>query len=98
MSVKVGLLGLGTVGSGVIDIVQSKFEEYSSSMGLDIELALLCARSAETRQAFEEQGYTTTADPIDVLTHPDIQIVCELVGGYDLPREWILKAFEEKLG
>lgn len=95
MSVKVGLLGLGTVGSGVIDIVQSKLEEYSSSMGLDIELALLCARSAETRQAFEEQGYTTTADPMDVLTHPDIQIVCELVGGYDLPREWILKAFEE---
>lgn len=95
MSVKIGILGLGTVGSGVIEIVQSKLSEYKESMGLDLELTLLCARSADTRAAFEKQGYQTTAEPLDVLTHPDIQIVCELVGGYDLPKEWILKAFEE---
>lgn len=95
MSVKIGILGLGTVGSGVIEIVQSKLEEYQQSLGLDLEFTLLCARSQETREVFESQGFKTTADPMDVLTHPEIQIVCELVGGYDLPKEWILKAFEE---
>ena len=94
MSIKVGVLGLGTVGSGVIEIIESKMESYKKEMNLDIEFGLLCARSSETREYFEKKGYQTTAEPNDLLESPDIDIICELVGGYDLPREWILKAFE----
>jgi homoserine dehydrogenase len=93
MKIGIGVLGLGTVGSGVLEIIRKQAAIWKESYGFDFDVVLACARSRETRKHFDELGYTTTASADEVLEHPDVKIVLELVGGYDLPLEWTKKAF-----
>jgi len=91
-SVKVGLLGLGTVGRGVATICQRNKGEISRRAGREIEIKTALVRDLAKAQAlgFDTLGLTTHGD--DIINDPEIDVVVEMIGGEEPARSLILKA------
>lgn len=87
--VKVGLLGLGTVGDGARQVLARNSEEISRRAGRGIEVSHAAVRRLDRPGV---TGIELTADPFQVVNHPDIDIVVELIGGEEPARELILAA------
>ena len=90
--VKVGICGLGTVGGGTFNVLQRNAEEISRRAGRGIEVAQIATRSPKPQ--FQTTGIAMTNDVFAVATNPEIDIVIELIGGYTIARELVLKAIE----
>ena len=92
--VKVGVLGLGTVGSGTVNVLQRNADEISRRAGRGIEVSHATARDINKKRACDTSSITVVADPNEVVTNPDIDIVVELIGGDTLAKDLVLKAIE----
>jgi len=90
--IKAGLLGIGTVGAGTFNVLQRNQEDIRRRAGRGIEIAMVAARNLERAQRLTGGQCEIVADPFAVVNSPDIDIVIELIGGYELPRELVLKA------
>jgi len=90
--VKVGICGLGTVGGGTFNVLQRNAEEIARRAGRGIEVAQIATRTPKPQ--FQTTGIAITNDVFEVATNPEIDIVIELVGGYTVARELVLKAIE----
>ncbi|UCF22042.1 MAG: homoserine dehydrogenase, partial [Ralstonia sp.] len=93
--IKIGLLGLGTVGGGTLKVLQRNQEEIRRRAGRGIEVALIAVRNVEKARAIVQEAGATVpvvGDPFAVVDSPEIDIVVELIGGYDLTRELVLRA------
>ncbi|MBQ5946965.1 homoserine dehydrogenase [Massilia sp. ST3] len=90
--IKVGLLGLGTVGAGTYNVLQRNQEEIRRRAGRGIEITMVAARNIERARQLTGNTIEVVADAFAVVNHPDIDIVVELIGGYELPRELVLQA------
>ena len=90
--IKVGLLGIGNVGAGTFNVLRRNQEEIRRRAGRGIEVTVVAARNVE--RARERTGglVKVVADPFEVVNDPDIDIVVELIGGYELARELVLQA------
>ncbi len=91
-TINVGLVGLGTVGSGVVDILRRHREDFRRRAGVDIALTRFVDRSIAR---FEELGLppeACTTDVADVIADPSIDVVIELVGGTGIARDIVLSA------
>ena len=87
---KIGILGLGTVGGGVWDILSTtKFQEY------DIKVKAALVRNKSKYISYEEQGLTLTLEPYEILNDPEIDTVVEVMGGIDKPYEYIKYALSQ---
>ena len=91
MSVKIGLVGTGTVGGGCIDIIQKHAEDFKRHFGIDIELARVCSREPEQAAAHGVSDIFTL-DYQDIVNDPDIDIVIELVGGTTVAKSIVIDA------
>lgn len=92
---RIGLIGAGTVGGGVIDILELKSKSYKEELGLDIELACICAKSEEEVAPYKARGYAVTTNANEMIKDPSIDVLVELAGGYEMPRRWITAALNE---
>ncbi len=92
--VKVGLLGLGTVGGGTFSVLERNAEEITRRAGRGIRVTHAAARDVASNLISKLEGVKLTEDAFDVVNDPDIEIVVELIGGYDPARELVLKAIE----
>ena len=90
--VKVGICGLGTVGGGTFNVLKRNAAEIARRAGRGIEVAQIAARHANPKCDIGETPVTT--DIFEVAQNPEIDIVVELIGGYTLARELVLKAIE----
>jgi homoserine dehydrogenase len=90
--IKVGLLGIGTVGAGTFNVLRRNQEEISRRAGRAIEITMVA--DLNTARAIELTGghCTVVSDANEVVNHPDIDIVIELIGGYGIAKELVLKA------
>ena len=92
--VNIGIVGLGTVGGGVVRLLQRHREDYLSSYGVDLRIAKACAR---TEARGEELGLAPdvfTTDWREVVADPEVEIVVELIGGDHPATEIFEAAFE----
>lgn len=90
--VRVGLLGLGTVGQGTLTVLRRNQEEIRRRAGRGIEVVCAVARDPAKKRAIDLAGLTVSADSAAVLTDPAIEIVVELAGGLEPARTWVLEA------
>jgi homoserine dehydrogenase len=90
--IKVGLLGIGTVGEGTFNVLKRNQEEIRRRAGRGIEITMVAARNTERAERLVNGECQVVGDPFAVVDHPDIDIVIELIGGYELPRELVMRA------
>lgn len=90
--IKVGLLGIGTVGSGTFDVLQRNQEEIRRRAGRGIEITMVADLNTERARELTGGKVQVVADAREVVAHPDIDIVVELIGGYGIARELVLQA------
>src|SRR5438105_15876412 len=88
--VNVGIIGLGNVGSGALSILEENADQIALKLGFRLQVAAVCSRSVQTKSLPESLGgVMRTTDWRDVVAHPDVDIVAELVGGTGVAREII---------
>ena len=90
--VKVGLLGLGTVGSGTLRVLENNREEITRRAGRRIEIAMIAVRDVAKARAIVGDAIPIVNDVRRVVTNPDIDIVVEVIGGTTVAKEAILAA------
>lgn len=90
--VKVGICGLGTVGSGTFNVLTRNAEEISRRAGRKIIIEQIGAR--RENPACDTSGMQLTTDIFEVATNPEIDILVELIGGYDTARDLVMTAIE----
>ena len=81
--VKVGVLGLGTVGGGTVNVLKRNAEEIARRAGRQIVVTRASARDLSLQRICDTQDIDLTTDPFEIVNDPDIEIVVELIGGYD---------------
>lgn len=90
--IKVGLLGIGTVGSGTYNVLKRNQEEIRRRAGRGIEIAVVADLNTERARELTGGEVEVVADANEVVNRPDIDIVIELIGGYGVARDLVLKA------
>ena len=92
--VKVGLLGLGTVGGGTATVLMRNAEEIARRAGRDIVVSVAAALDPGRARELGMENTRLTKDPFEVVNDPDVEIVVELIGGYSPALELVLAAIE----
>ncbi len=92
--VKVGLLGLGTVGGGTVNVLRRNQDEISRRAGRGIEVVAASARRIDAQRICDTTGIRLATDPFSVVNDPEVEVVCELMGGVEPARELVLRAIE----
>src|SRR5581483_4335981 len=88
--VKVGLVGLGNVGSGTLAILAENADQIALKLGFRLKVAAVCSRSVHNKDIPTSLGpVLRTASWQELVCHPEVQIVAELVGGTAVAREVI---------
>ncbi|MCF6339083.1 MAG: homoserine dehydrogenase [Gammaproteobacteria bacterium] len=90
--VKIGLLGMGTVGGGTVNVLKRNAEEIARRAGRGIQITHAAARDINKARICDTTDITLTTNPRDVVNDPDVQIIVELIGGDTLARELVLMA------
>ena len=92
--IKVGLLGIGTVGSGVFTVLERNQTEIKGRAGRGIEIAVVADRDVERARSVVGDRAEVVDDAFAVVKRPDIDIVIELIGGYTIAKDLVMQAIE----
>ncbi|HBI04680.1 MAG TPA: homoserine dehydrogenase [Paenibacillaceae bacterium] len=93
-SVKVGLMGLGTVGTGVVRIIQGHQEDLQKQTGLSLEIKKILVRNMDKERNVSIPSELVTLDPEELVNDPEIDVIVEVIGGIHPTKEYILQALE----
>ncbi|BCA79802.1 homoserine dehydrogenase [Desulfuromonas sp. AOP6] len=93
-SINIGLLGFGTIGTGVVRLVQKNAKIIEQRLGCKVNLVKIADLDIVRDRGVSVPGHMLTADANDVVSHPDIHVVVELIGGYEPARSLVLKAIQ----
>ena len=95
--IRVGLLGIGTVGSGTFNVLRRNQEEIRRRAGRGIEITMVAARNLAKGHTVVAgaPGVVVVADPFEVVNNPDIDIVVEVIGGTTVAKELVLLAIAQ---
>jgi len=91
-TIRVGLIGLGTVGSGVIDILRRHREDFRGRAGVDIDLVRFADRSESRFADLQLDPAACTTDAFALIGDPSLDVVIELIGGTGVARDVVLTA------
>ncbi len=94
-TVKVGMIGFGTIGAGVAKILTQNSDIIKKRLGAGVELVKVADLDITTDRGVKlgSEVLTTSAD--EVISHPDIDVVIELIGGYDPAKKFLLQSIEQ---
>lgn len=90
--VNVGLLGLGTVGGGTINVLRRNAEEITRRAGRGIRVTHAAARNLDLPRICDTSDLRLTTDPFEVVRDPEVQIVVEVIGGYEQALDLVMEA------
>ncbi len=94
MDIRIGLLGCGTVGAGVIDLMRKRSNKISDMTGMRPSITRVLVRDLTKERGIDLDGAMLTTNPDDILSDPDIRIVIETIGGIEPARSYILTALK----
>jgi homoserine dehydrogenase len=92
-SIGVGLIGFGTIGTGVVKVLRDNATEIEQRLGFPLRLVRIADLDLETDRGVSLDGIHFDDDAKALIADPNVHIVIELIGGYDVPRKFILEAF-----
>jgi len=90
--IHVGLLGLGTVGSGVFNVLTRNHEEIARRAGRSIDITAVADLDATRARSIVGDRARIVADARDIIADPHIDVVVELIGGYGVAKQLVLEA------
>lgn len=93
-SMNVGLLGIGTVGLGTYRVLNRNQEEIERRAGRNIHISMVADLDVEKAKSLVNSDCTVVSDAKEIIAHPDIDIVVELIGGYGIAFELVMSAIE----
>lgn len=93
--VRIGILGLGTVGCGTVNVLGRNAEEITRRAGRKITVVQASIRDPGKVRSCTTSGVALTQDPLQIVTNPEIDIVVELIGGLSPARELVLQAIAQ---
>lgn len=94
--IKAGLIGFGTIGAGVVKLLQENSSIISERLGASLKLTRIADRDIETkRDVTPASDIILSTDATDILNDPEIEIVIELIGGYEPARSFVIEALEK---
>ncbi|MCL2261282.1 MAG: homoserine dehydrogenase [Fibromonadales bacterium] len=91
---RIGIIGVGTVGSGVVEVIEKKRDELHAKFGVLLEIAGVAAKTENELAPFKAKGYKVFTNVNELLEDESVSVICELAGGYEQPFKWIQKALE----
>lgn len=92
--INAGLIGFGTVGTGVVKVLKENADAIAAKLGCELVLKKVADRDLTKDRGVRLADGVLTADARDIINDPDISIVIELVGGTGVAKDFILEAFE----
>lgn len=92
MDIRIGLLGCGTVGAGVIDLMRRRQAKIADLTGMRPSITRVLVRDTSKPRGITLHDEQLTTNPEDILKDPDIRIVIETIGGIEPARQYILAA------
>ena len=95
-AIQVGLIGFGTVGSGVVKILQENANLITQRVGSPVSLTRIADLDVTTDRGVKVPSEILTTDVQDILGDPNIDIVVELIGGHEPAKRFILQALSGK--
>lgn len=93
-AIQVGLLGIGTVGSGVFNVLKRNQEEIQRRAGRGIEISMVADLDLARARSIVGNAVTVVDDARAVIANPDIDIVVELIGGYGVAKTLVMEAIQ----
>ena len=90
--VTIGIIGLGTVGGGTVNVLKRNAEEIARRAGRQIIVTRASAKDLNKTRICDTQGIALTTDPYEIINDPEIEIVLELIGGAGAVKEMVLAA------
>lgn len=93
--INIGLLGFGTVGSGVVKVLQEKAKFFEEHLGLKLILKKIVDKDITTKRDVEVDDSILSTNPEDILKDTEIKVVIELIGGYEPARTFVLSALQQ---
>ena len=94
-ALRIGVLGFGTVGRGVVDLLLHQAERLRQRTGIPLRLVRIATRTPSRDHGLDLGGLEVTNQVQRVVDGDDIDVVVELVGGLDPARQWVLDALEK---
>ena len=92
--INVGLLGIGTVGGGTYTVLKRNAEEIARRAGRPIQVVAVADKNLELARKVTGEACRLTDDAFSIVTDPEVDIVVELIGGYGVAKDLVLKAIE----
>ena len=96
-AIKIGIAGLGTVGSGVVNLLKKNSEEISKRSGFEIKLECVSANDKTKERDCDVSGLRFYSDPIEMIDKETIDILVELVGGETISKDLVIKALKNNI-
>jgi homoserine dehydrogenase len=94
--VKIGIIGLGTVGGGTVNVLKRNAEEIARRAGRQIIVTRASAKDLTKARICDTQGIALTTDPYEIINDPEIEIVLELIGGAGAVKDMVLAAIANR--
>jgi homoserine dehydrogenase len=94
--IRVGLMGLGTVGTGVVRLIEGHQDDLRHQTGMAIEIGKILVRDKEKDRSIHINANLLTEDPYELLEDTSLDVIVEVMGGIDPTREYLLTALENR--
>jgi homoserine dehydrogenase len=94
--ISIGLLGLGTVGSGVVQIIEDHQEKLMYQVGCPIKVKKILVKSLDKDRSIKVEPSVLTTDVNDVLFDPEIDVIIEVMGGVEQTKKYLVQALQNK--
>lgn len=94
MKINLGLVGLGTVGTGVVKTIQKQKNFFKNSLGFEIEIKKIAVKNLSKKRKVKLPKSLISNNPLELCNDPEIDIIVELMGGEDMALDIVLQALK----